>query len=63
MYKDKEDKDLAAQWSELNMGIDQWKSKFLYPFSEMDEKTGDLKAKITPITNRDEFDRMFEESI
>lgn len=25
----------AAQWSELNTGIDQWKLKYLYPFGNI----------------------------
>tara|TARA_B110000285_G_scaffold210327_1_gene252106 strand:- start:232 stop:354 length:123 start_codon:yes stop_codon:yes gene_type:complete len=35
----------------------------LYPFSEYDERTGKLDpcGKITPITNREDFDLVLEE--
>mgnify|MGYP000884114529 CR=1 FL=1 len=27
---------LEAKWRELNMGIDQWKHKYLYPFGNIE---------------------------
>jgi len=32
MRQELADEALEAKWKELNMGIDQWKHKYLYPF-------------------------------
>ena len=32
MIQEREDEKLAAKWKELNMGIEQWKHKYLFPF-------------------------------
>ena len=34
----------AAQWSELNTGIDQWKLKYLYPFGNIAPLRDDAKG-------------------
>lgn len=35
MKQEKADEALEAKWRELNMGIDQWKHKYLYPFGNI----------------------------
>ena len=32
MRQELADEALERKWKELNMGIDQWKHKYLYPF-------------------------------
>lgn len=42
MRQELADEALESKWQELNMGIDQWKHKYLYPF-----------GNIAPITEKD----------
>ena len=35
MRQELADEALEAKWKELNMGIDQWKHKYLYPFGNI----------------------------
>ena len=35
MKQELADEALESKWKELNMGIDQWKHKYLYPFGNI----------------------------
>ena len=35
MRQELADEALESKWKELNMGIDQWKHKYLYPFGNI----------------------------
>ena len=35
MKQELADEALESKWQELNMGIDQWKHKYLYPFGNI----------------------------
>lgn len=35
MRQELADEALEQKWKELNMGIDQWKHKYLYPFGKI----------------------------
>jgi hypothetical protein len=35
MKQDIADEALESKWQELNLGIDQWKHKYLYPFGQI----------------------------
>lgn len=35
MRKELIEEETEAKWKELNMGIDQWKHKYLYPFGKI----------------------------
>ena len=41
MKQELADEALESKWKELNMGIDQWKHKYLYPFGNIEP----IKAK------------------
>ena len=43
MKQELADEALESKWKELNMGIDQWKHKYLYPFGNIEP----IKAKET----------------
>ena len=36
MRQELADEALEKKWKELNMGIDQWKHKYLYPFGQIE---------------------------
>ena len=36
MKQEMQDEALEKKWKELNMGIDQWKHKYLYPFGNIE---------------------------
>lgn len=36
MRQELADEALERKWKELNMGIDQWKHKYLYPFGQIE---------------------------
>ena len=36
MRQELADEALEKKWKELNMGIDQWKHKYLYPFGNIE---------------------------
>ena len=47
MRQEQADEALEAKWQELNMGIDQWKHKYLYPFGNIapiQQKTTETSA-------------------
>ena len=47
MRQEQADEALEGKWKELNMGIDQWKHKYLYPFGNIapiDAKTVETQA-------------------
>ena len=35
MVKEREEEKIASKWRELNMGIEQWKMKYLFPFGKI----------------------------
>jgi hypothetical protein len=41
--ENKNAQDLEKKWKELNMGIDQWKKKHLFPFGAISPKTNEIQ--------------------
>ena len=42
MRQELADEALEKKWKELNMGIEQWKHKYLYPFGQIEPIQGSL---------------------
>ena len=61
MKQELADEALEGKWKELNMGIDQWKHKYLYPFGNI--APIDIKSVETTQASTQETSRMQQNSL